>query len=300
MRVLLGIVLSLLIHLFLVWSAKFAPLIISRFEEKPIEVELLDEDPSQFEKKPNQQIVTQTEAPKDLLSEDDEDQNAYLSAIRQRVKKLQQAAVSGATANRSASPSEKEDQSPRDTRPQQTPQKNQSSLDPRKPGTLDAFTPKYRTMPTQAQSGNMARGLSTIGDALPKDIEIGSFTALNTDQYLFYSFFSRINEMIRFRWETNVRESIDKTPPERLVYNPSGLWITHLEILLKPNGDIQSTRLMKSAGFKGFDQSAIQAFMEARAFPNPPSEMVESDGLIHIQYSFQVRYEPKVLVKSRD
>jgi TonB family protein len=302
MRVLLAIVLSLLIHLFLVWSAKFAPLIVSRLEgQKPIEVEIIDnKEPPQNETK-NRQVVTEAPAPKEDLTEDYEDTQAYLSAMRQRVKKQYQAAVSGATANRSAAPSEKEDQSPRQSTPaNKTPQpKSQTHFG--KNGTLDAFTPKYRTMPQQAQnSSHMARGLSTVGEALPKDIDIGSFTALNTDQYTFYTFFARINEMIRFRWEESVRQSIDQTPSDHMLYNPSGVWTTHLEIHLNSKGEVQSTHLLKSSGFRGFDQAAIQAFVEARVFHNPPTEMIDSDGLIRLQYAFQVRYEPKVLVKSRE
>ncbi len=57
---------------------------------------------------------------------------------------------------------------------------------------------------------------------------------------------------------------------------------------------------MKESGLKSFDQAAVQAFAQARMFPNPPEDMIESDGLIHLKYSFQVHYEPKVLVKSRD
>jgi TonB family protein len=300
MRVLLGIALSLLIHLFLVWSAKFAPLIMAQFNDQPIEIEIVDDQDSQNETAhKNKQIVTQTEVPKDLLAEDYEDQMAYLSELKQRVKKQSQAALTGATANRTNQPADREDKSPREA--QHEVRKQMTSQDPRKSGTMDAFTPKYRTMPKQDPSeGTIARGLSTIGEALSKNIEIGSFTALNTDQYLFYSFFSRINEAIRFRWETNVRDSIDMTPADRMTYNASGIWTTHLEILLRPNGDVYTTRLMKPSGFRGFDQSAIQAFLEARSFQNPPAEMVEGDGLIHIQYSFQVRYEPKVLVKSRE
>jgi TonB family protein len=306
MRVLLAIVLSLLIHLFLVWSAKFAPLIVSRLEgQKPIEVEIIntkdDQKTSQNEK--NKQIVTQTQAPKEDLTEDYEDPQAYLSALHQRVKKQYQAAMSGATANRSSAPSEKEDTSPRQsTTPANKQPEPKSQTHYGKNGTLEAFTPKYRTMPLQAQNStsSVARGLSTVGEALPKDIDIGSFTALNTDQYTYYTFFARINEMIRFRWEESVRQSIDQTPSDHLLYNPSGLWTTHLEIHLNSKGEVQSTHLLKSSGFRGFDQAAIQAFVEARVFQNPPAEMIESDGLIRLQYSFQVRYEPKVLVKSRE
>ena len=106
--------------------------------------------------------------------------------------------------------------------------------------------------------------------------------------------------MIRFRWESAVRSAIDFTPPDRLASNPSGIWTTHLLIKLKRNGEVGSAVVLKESGLRGFDRAAIDAFVQARIFPNPPEEMVESDGLIHLKYSFQVRYEPKVLVKSRD
>ena len=52
-------------------------------------------------------------------------------------------------------------------------------------------------------------GPSTVGEALPKDVSIGSFTALNTDRFTFYTFYARIEELVRFRWETKVKEAVD-------------------------------------------------------------------------------------------
>ena len=43
---------------------------------------------------------------------------------------------------------------------------------------------------------------------MPKEITVGSFTALNTDRYLYYSFYARIEELIRFRWESAVRQAM--------------------------------------------------------------------------------------------
>lgn len=301
MRVLQGILLSLLIHFLVVWSAQFAPKLAARPEIKPITVEILESTPSQKETMPSKQIVRQTEAPEDLKTDKSEDPLTFFSEHTQRVKKQTQAAASGATQNRTGQgvATQPPDATQKPFEKQRTPSANSKAE--RAPHGLKAFTPKYRTAPLSTPRGSAQdQGLSTIGEALPKDVSVGAFTALNTDRYLYYSFFTRIEDMIRFRWESSVREAIDRTPPERFTPNSSGVWTTHLEIWLKRNGELDSTHVMKESGMRSFDRAAVQAFVQARMFPNPPEEMVESDGLIHLKYSFQVRYEPKVLVKSRE
>jgi TonB family protein len=304
MRVLQGILLSLFIHFFVVWSAQFAPKLAARLDQKPITVEIIDHNKSQNETEPKgqKQIVRQTLVPDQMKTEESEDPRTFLSAERQRVKKQMQAANTGMTQNRSGEKADANESKSQQNSKEEKPEKVRPKMDPRLSGGIAAFTPKYRKVPPRpaAKPSELDRGLSTIGEALPQDVSVGSFTALNTDRYLYYSFFSRIEEMIRFRWESLVREAIDTTPPERLTYNSSGIWVTKLEIWIKRNGEIDSIHVMKESGFKSFDRAATTAFQEARIFPNPPEEMVESDGIIHLKYSFQVRYEPKVLVKSRE
>lgn len=292
MRVLQGILLSLLVHLLLVWASQYAPLFAPRPAAKPITVEIVD---SQNEtKRKDQQIVREALIPDKLKVTESEDPLKFLSAQTQRVKQQTKALLSGMTKNRSQkSPSRPTDQS-------KEKETGKLKLNPKQQGNLDAFAPNYRKTPSFPRDLQMDQGISSVGEALPQEVAVGSFTALNTDRHLFYSFYSRIEELIRFRWESSIRQSIDTTPPERFQTNLSGLWNTHLEIWLKPNGEFHSSHLMKESGFRAFDQAAIQAFIQARLFPNPPKEMVESDGLIHLKYSFHVRYEPKVLVKSRE
>jgi TonB family protein len=297
MRVLQGIILSLLIHFILVWSAQFAPRLAARLETKNIEVEIKDETKKASQTETEQkQIVRETLVPDEIKAKDSEEPFDFLSGTRQRVKKQTRAPLTGMTKNRT-----NEDLEPAPPEPQQQAQQKKSSrLDPRVKGGLDAFAPKYRTTPRRPQELSLDRGMSTVGESLPKELAVGSFTALNTDRYLYYSFFSRIEELIRYRWENSVRAAIDRTPPDRLGNTVTGNWVTQLEIWLKPDGQFHSAHLMKESGIKGFDQAAIQSFVQARLFPNPPKEMVESDGLIHLKYAFEVHYEPKVLVRSRD
>jgi TonB family protein len=292
MRVLQGILLSLFIHFFLVWSSQFAPLIAAKLDSQAITVDIIDEETSQ--NKTQKQIVRETKVPEEAKARDSKDPLSFLSAEDQRVKKQTRAPEIGMTKNRTNEPINPDEIPPQPNKQQTA----KAQKDPRTPGGLDPFTPQYKKTP--ATTRDLERGMSTVGEALPNDMAVGSFTALNTDRYLYYSFFSRIEEMIRFRWESAVENARDSAAPERFMHNVSGNWTTNMEVWLKPNGEIQSIKIMKESGFRGFDQAAKQAFLQARMFPNPPKEMVESDGLIKLKYSFLVRYKPNVLVKSRD
>ncbi len=307
MRVLLGIFLSFIFHIFLILALEMVPLPPPFFQ--PIEVVLIDDSQENLSQNDTKkQFIPQADLPQNLKQPEDQDPAKFLSAQKQRVDRETRAAVNGATKNRSNKSQEAneiaEPTVKKDFRPH---------IDPRRPGSIPILIPEYKKWATGKSENSqvekskvtkttpsMDRGVSTIGEVLPTDIEIGSFTALNTDRHLYYTFFSRINDMIRFRWESSVRATIHQTPPDRYIYNPLGLWTTQLEVVLNKEGIIQEVLLMKSSGFKGFDQSAIFAFKDSKAFFNPPRELIDQEtGEIRLKYSFQVNFEPKVLVRTR-
>jgi len=298
MRVLQGILLSLFIHFFLVWLSQFAPLLNTPVDH-PITVDIVD--PSHNETTSTKQLVRQALAPDDERTEESDDPLKFLSQQTQRVRKQTQAIVNGMTQNRQQSsprPTKKIDLSPRlkpTTEKQQSSSDSPSNTQTFKNGSMDISPTRHLAQAQAQQDLNMPQGVSTIGESLPQEVEVGSFTALNTDRYLYYSFFSRVEELIRFRWESGVRDVIDSTPPTRFRQHYGNSWITQVDIWLKPNGEFQSAHIMREAGLRGFDQAVVQAFIQARLFPHPPQEMVESDGFIHLKYAFEVRYEPKVL-----
>jgi len=55
--------------------------------------------------------------------------------------------------------------------------------------------------------------------------------------------------------------------------------------------------IFRQSGLPAFDEAAVRAFAEARIFPNPPKEMVEEDGMIHLKYSFTVEFDPHLLAR---
>lgn len=297
MSLLRALILSLVVHFFLVLLLdKGAPY----FEPKPIEITSIDlvETPAAEPKKPaskkdkeDRQIIRQALAPKSELKEDDTDLARFLSADKQRVRKEMQAATSGMTQNRVAgqkAPSESKEQKLND-------QKNARKE------TAKDYDPEgidiAKNLKEYAQSVEDAP--STMGDAVPNDVSIGSFTALNTDRYVFYSFFARIEDLVRFRWESRVRAAVD-TFDRNYILSVVGRrsWITTVDIWLTKDGRYHSAHILKESGIARFDQAAVAAFKEAGMFPNPPQEMVEDDGFIHLKYSFNVSFKPSAVVYS--
>lgn len=303
MRILQGILLSLGVHLLLVWGSQLllSPSLLQSQSER-IEFEVIDPSTNSA----RGQVVRQPLVPDEMLTEDNDDFR-YLSERRQRVREQRRAERTGITENRaqrgSSEPQGEGGQSgPRPPRAPDLFRLNPST--PEEAGEIAARRERQRQNQdrmrgqTRPQSDNLThlpQGFSTVGETLPNELEVGSFTSLNTDRYLFYSFFVRIEDLIRYNWESYVKDTINRTPRSHFLQQSGDTWITQVEIQLKPNGEFHRALLLKSAGIEGFDWAAVDAFSQAKLFPNPPQEMIEEDGLIHLQYSFTVRYRPTAM-----
>lgn len=136
------------------------------------------------------------------------------------------------------------------------------------------------------------RGFSTLGEQLPDDIKFGDFTALNTDRHLYYTFYARMEEKIRNRWVSYARAAVYNLPNDPHHYTGKDNWITKLEVILDPKGRFVRAILHESSGIQSLDAAPVQAFKDAGQFPNPPAEMIKTDGAIHIYYAFNVTMTP--------
>lgn len=141
-------------------------------------------------------------------------------------------------------------------------------------------------------------GISTFGNDLPIDVKIGQITALNTDRYLFYSYFARAEELLRHEWEPMVIQTIER-PPIELAGSIHNKFTSIVEIWFYPNGKYHSSHLLKSSGVKALDYAATESFRLVQMIPNPPKERIEKDGLVRFEWSLTVLYNPKVLAKEQ-
>ena len=250
-----------------------------------VEFEIKSNKPGPSQNK-TKEIVREALVPEKMKIPDSEDPLKFWSAQTQRVKKQMRAAQIGMTENhfnKSAQQNNKQ---------QQQKKKSLTLPDPNSDEQTNSREVTGSGMPILGSPGT-----SKIGESLPQDVQVGSFTALNTDRYLFYSFYARVEELIRYRWESSVQNALSVVPHERLEANIRGRWTTQLEVLLNPKGEFVKVLVMKEAGISHFDQAAVRAFSEARYFPNPPKEMVEEDGLIHLKYSFTVYYDSHAVAR---
>jgi TonB family protein len=328
----ISIIISLALHLSGAWLLTLAEPSLTNLTSARKEtafVELVDStdksqspvlDPRQNE--PKRTIVRQAEVPPELLT-NKERKARFLSERDQTVLEEQRARDSGLTANRDGKGTSEETEHPTVPKRQLalSPKSALSKVpkeltDPQKPGRAEKLPheqsgdiavggltrrknpnspsgegeSKPLLLPNLPQSSSAA---STVGEQLPSDIKFGNFTALNTDRYLYYSFYARVEELVRHRWVKYVRAVLYSYQNSAPRISGQESWTTQIEIVLDKDGNFKRGVLHNSSGLQGLDAAPVQAFREAKQIPNPPAEMVKADGTIHLMYEFNVNFVPQ-------
>ncbi len=138
-------------------------------------------------------------------------------------------------------------------------------------------------------------GESTISEHIP-GVDSGHFTALDTDPFSFYGFYSRVHVQIRNRWVPKIINIAQRISPKALKKLAQKPRTTIVEIILDKEGYFQKAIVLKSSNYDYIDQAAIAPFKEASPLLNPPKGMIKEDGLIHIKYGFYLSWNPRKVV----
>lgn len=311
-RILIAVYFSLLLHgLLAVLFYLLVPAYVQPQIERSSYVDLL-ESPT-LPRRPQQKeldeknFVRSAPAPKELVTDEDK-KKRFDSAEEQNVIEERQARASGMTANRGGGSVASE---PSNRSKSGKTSKRKLDFTPESPlkriaeneinslvGDIDVGDVKKERRnegrPLDfSRFGSIERGTSTIGESLPDDVKFGDFTALNTDRHLYYTFYSRIEEMIRPRWVNYAKAVVYGVEMGSIRVDGRATWVTKLEILLDPKGNFKKAILHEGSGVRNLDAAPVQAFRDALQFPNPPAEMVKEDGSIHIYYAFSVNVMPR-------
>lgn len=129
-------------------------------------------------------------------------------------------------------------------------------------------------------------GDSTTYDYLP-GIKPGEKTVLNTSEFVYYSFYRRVQDSVVYVWNKLVGEYIDAHPDVRKNLSKKD-YITEVEAVLTKDGDFVSMVILKSSGVRGIDEAPGKAFMASGPFENPPKGMIEPDGFVRMRWRFIV------------
>lgn len=298
-----GLLISMILHAALgAWLIYHTP-DIQRASEA-VEVEIINDNSAKNRNREdsNKSVVLKAEVPLSELT--DVGKARFFSESKLRVKVEQQARLSGLTENRGGG-----EQTPREQSKNQEPNqvaKPQLNLKPDWPSkprlepadSTDGLASASKPLPPQAFAPRpLNSGASRINESLPDDVKIGDFTALNTDQYLFYSFYARIAPMIRFHWERNVERAINELTIRNFTGPKKGEWDTAVDVVLDSKGYLINTTVERESRIDAFDKAVVQAFRSSTPFLNPPKEMIQEDGRIHLRYAFRVFWTPRQLAQ---
>ena len=239
---------------------------------------------------PHRQIVHQ----KNFNKIPSQQERAYLSQADQSVEKQTQAMLKGLFHQGSAGATSFTSS----TREPASKKSGNDHLEPhelaqRAKQSIESVPLQMNLEEASLSSFQSSASLSRTMDFLP-GVELGSHTLLNTKEFRYYSYFSRMKEQLYWRWTTLFKEEAMSLSSQIQRGQPRRLFHTSLYVYLSPEGEIQDIAVVKSSGLESIDSIALYAFMQSAPFPNPPRGLVEEDGYIHIRQSFNLYIQPSM------
>lgn len=104
----------------------------------------------------------------------------------------------------------------------------------------------------------------------------------------FAAFFNRIKRAVTAEWHPD--ELLSRHDPSGHIFGP-GERTTVLRVELRADGRIATLAVATSSGVDFLDEEALSAFRRAQPFDHPPTDLVDSEGLIRFRFGFIV--EPR-------
>jgi DNA primase catalytic subunit len=132
-----------------------------------------------------------------------------------------------------------------------------------------------------------------VQQRLPPGVRLGNVTALNTDQHRFYSFNQRLLSRFIPLWGDRVRSALYQWIKENNSPSVSKTWVTNVEVIMNEKGEVLDVQPFRLSGLWSIDEASINSFKDVRNVPNPPSEMVDENGYIHLQFQTEVLWIPQ-------
>ncbi len=288
-----GIILSICLHLAFVgalhiYNLKFTPVP----QENTVAIDYLAAPPTmaELEKKMKarpraesikNQIVDQSEKAK---NREKPEETRFLSAQDQKVEKQTVAKNKGEFKN-VLKPSEKKAQ-------------KMAAVEKIKPSLINlnpSFDPlaikerqqQTETRQTEGSDQEVSDGgeVSQTEDYI-KDINQGSETLLNTREFKYYTYYSRIRRQLSQHWEPKVRQNLVRLFRQGRSIASDKDHTTKLLITLSDSGRLVKVQVLGESGVHDLDDAAMEAFRSAAPFPNPPKGIIEADKTVKIRWDF--------------
>ena len=136
---------------------------------------------------------------------------------------------------------------------------------------------------------NTQTGEAIQGGEYIKGMKTGDVSALNTKEFVFYSYFNRMRNQLDQLWPSLLREQYQRIykTGRKLASNTD--YTTRTLVTLNAKGEIEKVQLLEESGTINLDQAALDALNKAGPYPNPPKGLVDESGHVEIQWQFIVK-----------
>lgn len=259
-----------------------------------LQIETLSEDDyleklkAKYKKAPEKQIVQMDDRLKSEIAPNAKDAKTFLSKHNQIADQNMRAAAVGKFKNvlNQGQPSSHANKVAKLFELPKDQIKAQDQHDPKATTTASGrlITPQPSRSP--ASLGPSGEGFSATDDYL-KDVAIGAQTLLNTEEYKFYSFYSRIREALSAQWSHRVKRELQQIYASGKPMNGNEQ-ITKVEVKLDTKGKLITAKVLNSSGHSELDRAAFEAFKAAAPFPHPPKDMINGNDQVSIKWDFVV------------
>lgn len=130
-----------------------------------------------------------------------------------------------------------------------------------------------------------------FGEAIPggqyiQGVKEGEVTALNTKEFIFYSYFERVRKQLDQAWQPLVRQNIQKILKSGRKLASNADHVTRALVTLNREGHIVRIQVLEESGSQDLDQAAVDALNRAGPYPNPPRGLIDRNNQVQIRWDF--------------
>ena len=138
------------------------------------------------------------------------------------------------------------------------------------------------------------------------EVRPGNQTALNTRADPFAVYIARMHRSIHKRWGFGFLTDLDLKPDGHIM-NKMSLW-TMVEIVVRPDGEVGKTTIVRPSGILAFDVAAMDAVYSSAPFEGTPRAIRSADGNVYLHWRFHRNHkqcgtfgvDPYILTKPPD
>jgi TonB family protein len=132
-------------------------------------------------------------------------------------------------------------------------------------------------------------GEAVSGGQYVQGLKQGETSALNTKEFIFFSYFERVRRQLDQTWQPMVRGQIERLYKSGRHLASQTDFTTRTMITINAKGEIVRVQLLQESGAIDLDSAAVSALNKAGPYPNPPKGLLDDHGNAQIRWDFVLK-----------